>query len=313
MIKIPAPASLYAALCVPPELGSRSVFQKTRLRSIHAGVSCYSAIDLSGAEAAAAARGVIEISLQTDAIRQKKQCDELQTYLQERLDCRHENVLHLYEAYMLERPRLLDGPKYVIVGEACIGVTLAKLLRRPMPMAHLQARISDLTFGAAFLQAMQFPGNNLRCENIHINCRRDGIVQWKIGPQLNEPRFQGATIYPEAPHNTVLLAPELRNNELGTAQSDTWAIGCLALMLESGQPLRYADAKLTMQQTGTSLRDYLIQGGRPAIPAHLSEQMKDFLQRCFEPVATRPYPNQLLAHPFLVWPLAAHTYAPLAA
>jgi serine/threonine protein kinase len=104
---------------------------------------------------------------------------------------------------------------------------------------------------------------------------------------------------PHGPRGTpAWMAPEVARGGTSTPASDVWSLGCTAVELLSGKrPWSEIGGAL---EVGELLLRVGFGGGRPELPARLSDPCRDFLDRCLRVDAAERWTcEQLLRHPFL--------------
>ncbi|KAM3586653.1 Protein kinase of the Mitotic Exit Network [Umbelopsis sp. WA50703] len=89
------------------------------------------------------------------------------------------------------------------------------------------------------------------------------------------------------------MAPEIIELKGACFESDIWSLGCTIIELCTGKP-PYAD----LIAMATLFR--IVEDDCPPLPDNISEELQDFLRRCFRKVAAdRPSPEQLLNHKWI--------------
>ncbi|CAN8315736.1 unnamed protein product [Cochlearia groenlandica] len=95
----------------------------------------------------------------------------------------------------------------------------------------------------------------------------------------------------------AFMAPEVARGEKQGKESDIWAVGCTVVEMVTGSPPWtdcVEDPVSVLYRVGYS-------GETPEIPRLLTEQAKDFLDKCFKREANERWTaTELLNHPFLV-------------
>ncbi|KAJ1726528.1 Protein kinase of the Mitotic Exit Network, partial [Coemansia biformis] len=88
------------------------------------------------------------------------------------------------------------------------------------------------------------------------------------------------------------MAPEIIQLEGACTASDIWSLGCTVIELLTGKP-PYAD----LMQMAALYR--IVEDDHPPIPEGISEELRDFLLRCFQKSpSSRPTAQALMAHPW---------------
>ena len=91
------------------------------------------------------------------------------------------------------------------------------------------------------------------------------------------------------------MAPEIIKSEGATRYSDVWSIGCTIIEMFSGKP-PYND-----KNSPISVLNCIIKNNElPKIPEGMSDQLKDFLEKCLIIEPKKRYNiYQLKKHPFI--------------
>ncbi|CAN6996594.1 hypothetical protein IGI04_018412 [Brassica rapa subsp. trilocularis] len=97
----------------------------------------------------------------------------------------------------------------------------------------------------------------------------------------------------------AFMAPEVARGEKQGRESDIWAVGCTVIEMATGSP------PWTEASSGESPVSVLYRvgysGEAPELPCLLTEEAKDFLEKCFKREAKERWTaTQLLNHPFLI-------------
>ena len=92
------------------------------------------------------------------------------------------------------------------------------------------------------------------------------------------------------------MAPEIIKSQGATRYSDIWSVGCTIIEMFQGQP-PYSDKKNAINILNCICKN----NEPPKIPEGMSDQLKDFVEKClvFEPTK-RFNVYQLKKHPFLI-------------
>lgn len=95
------------------------------------------------------------------------------------------------------------------------------------------------------------------------------------------------------------MAPEVARGGAATPASDVWSLGCTALELLTGKR-PWSELGGAVAEVGELLFLIGFGGTRPAVPAHLSDACRDFIDKCLRRDAGQRWTcDQLLRHPFL--------------
>ncbi|GJX16473.1 mitogen-activated protein kinase kinase kinase 18 [Tanacetum coccineum] len=90
------------------------------------------------------------------------------------------------------------------------------------------------------------------------------------------------------------MAPEVIRGEYQGPESDVWSLGCTVIEMITGQPAWLDRGVDTLCQIGYS-------NDLPNLPAHCSEELSDFLNKCLRRDRSERWScDQLLQHPYLL-------------
>ncbi|CAH8380887.1 unnamed protein product [Eruca vesicaria subsp. sativa] len=110
----------------------------------------------------------------------------------------------------------------------------------------------------------------------------------RVDPEVDSGAVMGTPAF---------MAPEVARGEEQGRESDIWAVGCTVIEMATGSP--------PWTETGESPVSVLYRvgysGESPELPCLLTEEAKDFLEKCLKrEVKERWTATQLLNHPFLM-------------
>lgn len=112
----------------------------------------------------------------------------------------------------------------------------------------------------------------------------------RVDPEVDSGAVMGTPAF---------MAPEVARGEKQGKESDIWAVGCTVIEMATGSP------PWTEADSGESPVSVLYRvgysGEAPELPCLLTEEAKDFLEKCFKREAKERWTaSQLLNHPFLI-------------
>jgi mitogen-activated protein kinase kinase kinase 3 len=200
---------------------------------------------------------------------------------------KHSNIVKYYGSFS-------NAKKLNIVLEYCRGGSLLALLKifNSFDENIIRKYITQILDGLEYLHCHNIIHRDIKCANILID--KNGICK------LTD--FGGAKIMKE--EMTILssmqgtpnwMAPEIIKSLGATRYSDIWSIGCTVIEMFQGSP-PYSEKKNVL-----SILNCICKNNEPPkIPEGMSEQLKDFVEKClvFEPTK-RFNVYQLKRHPFL--------------
>ena len=198
----------------------------------------------------------------------------------------HINIVKYYGIF-------IKGIKLNIVLEYCRGGSLLSLLKRIKKFDEnvIKNYISQVLEGLEYLHIHNIIHRDIKCANILLDKRTCKLTDFggakliKNDINLLTSSFNGTPNW---------MAPEIILNSKATRYSDIWSIGCVILEMYQGEPPYY--------DKNGPLNVYKCIGKRepPKIPEGMSDQLKDFVQKClvFDP-SKRYNVYQLKRHPFL--------------
>ena len=90
------------------------------------------------------------------------------------------------------------------------------------------------------------------------------------------------------------MAPEMIEGQGAVTASDIWSLGCLVIEMLQGEPPYFG-------LPSVSACFKMVEDEHPPYPENLSEEVEDFLVKCFvKDPKKRATANQLLKHPWIV-------------
>lgn len=179
----------------------------------------------------------------------------------------------------------------------------------PFPESLIPVYIHQVLQGLAYLHAQGVVHRDIKGANILTT--KEGVVKLadfgvaaKIGGEIGEAALGGVgsnnnniddgQSRDASPQGTPYwMAPEVVEMKPVTTAADIWSVGCLAVELLTGSP-PYFDL-----QPMSALYN-IVQDKHPPIPNDISDEMRDFLLKCFQKdPAGRPSAEELLQHPWV--------------
>ena len=209
-------------------------------------------------------------------------------------DC--QEVLRCYgDEYSCEGGREL----YNVLLEYAAGGSLADYVRDfgALVESDVKRYTRSILRGLDYIHGVGFVHCDVKLQNLLLCSSNDSVFCAKIGDfglakkaeKVAEKKgFRGTPMY---------MAPECLSGEEHSAAADIWALGCAVVEMASGKPAWQC-------QPGTDANALLfrIWGGKasPETPSELSEEGKDFLEKCFlRDPRKRWTAEMLLDHPFV--------------
>ena len=192
---------------------------------------------------------------------------------------------------------------YNLLLEYADGGSLADYVRDfgALVESDVKRHTRSILRGIDYIHGVGFVHCDVKLQNLLLCSSDDSVFCAKIGDfglakKVEEvadkkgfkPGFRGTPLY---------MSPECLSGEEHDLPADIWALGCAVVEMATGKPAWQC-------QPGTDANALLfrIWGGKesPAIPSGLSEEGKDFLEKCFlcDP-RKRWTARMLLDHPFV--------------
>ncbi|CAM8908086.1 unnamed protein product [Rhodiola kirilowii] len=136
---------------------------------------------------------------------------------------------------------------------------------------------------------------DVKGRNVLVGGHKPGeckLADFGAAVDLSSCSENGRKISPRG--SPLWMAPEVLRGESQGPESDVWSLGCTVIEMLTGKPA-WRD-----RGENDTVFEIALSNHTPEIPASISEQGRDFLNRCLrrEP-AERWSCNQLLNHPFL--------------
>ena len=220
----------------------------------------------------------------------KKKIDNINSLIKTEIELlskmNHINIVKYYGVFV-------KGIKLNIVLEYCRGGSLLSLLKKIKKFDEnvIKNYISQVLDGLEYLHIHNIIHRDIKCANILLDKRTCKLTDFggskiiKNDSNLLTSSFNGTPNW---------MAPEIILNSKATRYSDIWSIGCTILEMYQGEP-PYYDKKNPL-----NVCKCIGKKEPPKIPESMSDQLKDFVQKClvFDP-SKRYNVYQLKRHPFL--------------
>ncbi|KAG9447579.1 hypothetical protein H6P81_013707 [Aristolochia fimbriata] len=183
---------------------------------------------------------------------------------------------------------------YNLFLEYVSGGTLADVVRSSptgLPQSDVRRFAASLLRGLSFVHAAGFVHCDVKLQNLLLRSSDEvRIADFGLAAEAGTrtAELRGTPLY---------MSPELVARGECDAPSDVWSFGCAVLEMLTGKPAwRCApDADVAALLFRIGFTDEL-----PEIPRQLSEEARDFLNRCFERDPDKRWTAEmLLLHPFL--------------
>jgi len=199
----------------------------------------------------------------------------------------HTNIVKYYGSF--SKSEYLN-----IVLEYCRGGSLLALLKvfTSFDENIIRKYITQILDGLEYLHCHNIIHRDIKCANILID--KNGVCKLTDfgGAKIIKEEM---SIYSSMQGTPNWMAPEIIKSLGATRYSDIWSIGCTIIEMFQGKP-PYNDKK-----NAISILNCICKNNEPPkIPEGMSEQLRDFVEKClvFEP--TKRYNvYQLKKHPFL--------------
>ncbi|KAJ3695932.1 hypothetical protein LUZ60_001309 [Juncus effusus] len=195
----------------------------------------------------------------------------------------HENIVQYYGTEQKE------GKLYIFLELVTQG-SLASLYRKyQLQDSQVSAYTRQILYGLNYLHQRNVLHRDIKCANILVDssgCVKlaDFGLAKEIDILIQAKSCKGSVYW---------MAPEVAKSRPYGPSADIWSLGCTVLEMLTGK-LPYPDTEWmpALFKIG--------RGERPPIPATLSEDARDFIDKCLQVNAgNRPSAVDLLKHPFL--------------
>ncbi|KAF9590445.1 hypothetical protein IFM89_035280 [Coptis chinensis] len=155
----------------------------------------------------------------------------------------------------------------------------------------IRSHTRDILHGLDYLHMNQIVHCDIKGKNVLIGSDGAKIADLGCSKWVNEFEVSANPIA----GTPVFMAPEVASGEEQSFPADIWALGCTVIEMATGSP-PWKDAKDPV----SALYRIAFSGDVPEVPSFLSEQAKDFLEKCFVKNPKKRWTSsQLLKHPFL--------------
>ncbi|PWN20915.1 hypothetical protein BCV69DRAFT_178505 [Microstroma glucosiphilum] len=160
-----------------------------------------------------------------------------------------------------------------------------------LPEQLIASYVVKILEGLVYLHEMEVVHCDLKAANI-LTTKNGNVKLSDFGVSLNLQAME------KVQHNDAIgtpnwMAPEVIELQGASTAADIWSLGCTIIELLTGKP-PYGD------MLAMSAMFRIVEDERPPIPDKCSEELRDFLGRCFrKDPKQRPHAADLFKHPWL--------------
>ncbi|XP_058007189.1 uncharacterized protein LOC131182265 [Hevea brasiliensis] len=188
-----------------------------------------------------------------------------------------------------------DESKLYVFLELVSKGSLEKVYKEfPLQDSHVSVYTKQILKGLNYLHERNVVHRDIKCANVLVD--ENGCV--KIADFGLAKVTNSNAIIKSCKGTVYWMAPEVFNNKKAGGygfQADIWSVGCTVLEMLTGKP-PYSDLGLEKGQ----LIYRIGKGHLPSLPDSLSDDSRDFIQRCLKVnPKDRPTTAELLEHPFV--------------
>ncbi|PIA28381.1 hypothetical protein AQUCO_07000010v1 [Aquilegia coerulea] len=184
---------------------------------------------------------------------------------------------------------------YNLFMEYMSGGTLADMVKRQggsLNESAIRSYLQDILQGLDYLHSNGVVHCDIKSCNILVG--EDGAKVADLGCARRVPQTDKAQRIPIA-GTPMFMAPEVARGEEQSFPADIWAVGCTVIEMATGSA-PWPD----VTDPVSALYRIAFTTDVPEVPSFLSEQAKDFLDKCLRRDSKQRWTaNQLLQHPFL--------------
>ena len=199
----------------------------------------------------------------------------------------HVNIVKYYGSFV-------KGKNLNIVLEYCRGGSLLSLLKifTSFDENIIRKYISQVLDGLEYLHTHNIIHRDIKCGNILIDKNGSCKLTDFGGAKIIKEEINVMTSMQGTPN---WMAPEVIKSGGATRFSDIWSIGCTIIEMFSGEP-PYRD-----KNNPISILNCIAKNNEPPrIPEDMSDQLKDFVEKCLIIEPEKRYNvYQLKKHPFI--------------
>ncbi|GAM28931.1 hypothetical protein SAMD00019534_121070 [Acytostelium subglobosum LB1] len=154
------------------------------------------------------------------------------------------------------------------------------------PESLICTYIEQVLQGLVYLHSENVIHRDIKAANILINKIGDAkLADFNVAAQLNDSDKRYSVV-----GTPYWMAPEVIDISGHCQVSDTWSLGCTIIELLTGSPPYYNHNPMAAMFR-------IVQNDRPPFPKNISEELNDFLGRCFvKSVEERASASELLHH-----------------
>ncbi|TVU01727.1 hypothetical protein EJB05_52813, partial [Eragrostis curvula] len=227
---------------------------------------------------------VKEVSLMDQGLNAKQRIVQLEHEIALLSRLEHENIVQYFGTDKG------DGKLYIFLELVTQGSLAALYQKYHLQDSQVSAYTRQILNGLHYLHQRNVLHRDIKCANILVDA--SGLVKLadfglaKEMSILSQAKSSKGTIY--------WMAPEVAKAKPHGPPADIWSLGCTVLEMLTGK-VPYPD----MEWTHALLK--IGRGIPPEIPSTLSEDARDFIERCVQKNPNdRPSAAQLLEHPFIL-------------
>lgn len=141
--------------------------------------------------------------------------------------------------------------------------------------------VHQVLLGLDFLHSQGVIHRDIKGDNILTT--KDGeikLADFGVSVMLEQTMTCGESKHISFAGTPFWMAPEVIQGETVTAASDIWSLGCTIIELLTGKPPYFELNQYTAMTK-------IVNEKSPPIPKDISDQLRDFLQLCFEKEPSR--------------------------
>ncbi len=191
-----------------------------------------------------------------------------------------------------------EGEKLLVMCEYMPGGSIASAIRQfgPFEEKAIALHTRQILEGLAFLHENRVCHRDLKCDNVLIDVNGScKLADFGCSKRL-DVNPEGVTVIMKSVKGSIpWMAPEVLMGQGYGRSSDVWALGCVVLEMALGRnPWGHFDNIMqAMYRIGMGTKG-------PDIPEYLSENCRNFVNRCLSrDPKVRPTVHELLEDPFV--------------
>ncbi|KAL6064453.1 Suppressor of Sensor Kinase (SLN1) [Balamuthia mandrillaris] len=214
----------------------------------------------------------------------KERIDDIMAEAETLRNLKHPNILEFY-GYAKTSSYLYLILEYV--EEGSLSKVIDDFGKFPEKLSALY--VEQVLNGLVYLHSKNVAHRDIKGSNILIT--KEGKIKmadFGVAATINESERRFSVV-----GTPYWMAPEVIDFSGHSTQSDIWSVGCLVQQLTCGEP-PYFD------QSAAGAMYSIVQDEHPPIPEQISDDLKDFLLKCWKKNPDeRPTAKQLLDHPWI--------------